>query len=261
MRPAGALVLSAALLTACATGRPMAVASHGYLSAAGLDQVARAAPPPPVQGSAEETADRAASDRLTALEDTDRWWLAIAQAELRPPEAAQHFDCALGTRLSARPRPALTRLMNRLLADSGTLTARLAEQAARPRPVAVEPGRRACQRLTDAQRASSGRPAGAAVAGAAYGEMFAALAPDRAAAVRRIGHEIGVSRAVCAMAWPSDVAAGETLGRTLYAREAALPAFQLDLEAARAEVMRARAEGLTNPGCASERLALSQPTF
>lgn len=261
MRLAGALVLGAALLTGCATGRPTGVAAGGYLSAADLDRVAAAAPPPPGEGSPEEAADRAASDRLTALEDADRWWLATAQAEIRPPEAAQHFDCALGTRLTARPRPALTRLMDRLLADSQTLTARLAEQVDRPRPVAVEPGRRACQRLTEAQRDSSGRPAGPAVAGTVYGEMFAALAPDRAAAVRRIGHEIGVSRAVCAMAWPSDVTAGEILGRALYAETAALPAFQLDLGAARAEVVEARAEGLTNPGCASERLALSQPTF
>ncbi len=261
MKAAGGLILSAALLTACATGRPTAVASHGYLSTAGLDQVARAAPASPNAGSVEESADRAASNRLTALEDTDRWWLATAQAELRSPEAAQHFDCALGTRLTARPRPALTRLMDRLLADSQTLTARLAAQTNRPRPVAAEPGRRACQRLTDAQRDSSGRPAGAAVVGTAWGEMFAALAPDRAAAARRIGHEIGVSRAVCAMAWPSDVAAGETLGRALYAQQAALPAFQFDLEAARAETTQARAEGLTNPGCASERLALSQPSF
>ena len=35
----------------------------------------------------------------------------IAHAELRPPEAAQHFDCILGTRLADKPRPALTRLM------------------------------------------------------------------------------------------------------------------------------------------------------
>ena len=32
--------------------------------------------------------------------------------------ALQHFDCALGTRLNERERPALTRLMNRLLVDA-----------------------------------------------------------------------------------------------------------------------------------------------
>jgi acid phosphatase (class A) len=214
-----------------------------------------------VPGPRIDASDRRLSDSLRGLEDTDRWWLATAQAEVRPPEAGQHFDCALGVRFMERPRPALTRLMARLLADSATLTQRLARGRSRPRPVALDPDRRPCQRLTAATRAGSAWPVGPAVAGAAYGELFATLAPDRATAVRRIGHEIAVSRAVCAMAWPSDVAAAEALGRAVYAAASATPGFAADLEAARAEIRAARAEHLTSPACAAERLALSQSPF
>ncbi|MDY6923550.1 MAG: PA-phosphatase [Pseudomonadota bacterium] len=245
--------MAAGLLTAACAGGPAPRADapvDGYLTPDSVAAMASGAQPRP------DANDPAASQALRALEDTDRWWLAIAHAELRPPEAAQHFDCVLGTRLAAKPRPALTRIMNRLLADSAALGARLAAANPRPRPIAVDRARRACQRITDADRASGSWPATGAVAGAAYGELFAALAPNRAAAARAMGREIGVSRAVCALNWPSDVEDGLRLGQALYARANASPGFQPDLEAARFELAAARAEGLTSPACAAERRAL-----
>jgi acid phosphatase (class A) len=94
------------------------------------------------------------------------------------------------------------------------------------------------------------------VAGAAYGELYADLAPDQAAPLRRRGFEIGFSRAVCRMNWTADVHDGVDIGRAVYEQAAATPAFAADLEAARTEMAGARAEGLTNPGCAAERRAL-----
>ncbi len=189
---------------------------------------------------------------------TDRWWMAIAHAELRAPFAAQHFDCALDARLTERPRPALARLMTRLLTDADALTRSLAAAHPRARPIAVVPDLRPCQRIDEAMRNSPSWPAAGAVVGAAYGELFAELAPDRADAVRRMGAEIGRSRVVCRMNWPSDVTDGQALGRSLYARVAREPSFRTDLTEAREEVAAARAEGLTNPGCAAERRALAQ---
>lgn len=253
-----AAIAFAALLSACAGVRPAVTPVTGYLDAGAIAALGESAAPPEREIAPGE---RALSESLRALEDTDRWWLATAQAELRPPEAAQHFDCALGVRFAEHPRSALTRLMNRLLADSLELTGRLARERVRPRPVALDLSRRPCQRLTAEAGASSAWPVGPAIVGAAYGEAFAALAPDRATAARRMGHEIGVSRAVCAMAWPSDVAPAEALGRALYLAASARPDFVADLEAARVEVRTARAEDLTSPACAAERLALSQSPF
>lgn len=247
----GAALAACILLGACASARGSAPAQtiDGYLDA----RVIRAL--------AEETSAAtpwAVSDPLPGAPGTDRWWLATAHAQLAAPEAAQHFDCALGARFAQKPRPALTRLMNRLLVDADRLTRLLTERTPRPRPIKAIHGLEACQRVNDAIRDGSSWPAGGAVAGAAWGEMFATLAADRAPAARRIGREIGLSRAVCRMNWPADVTDGAALGRRLYAAEAGSPAFVADLEAARAEVASARAEGLTSPGCAAERLALGQ---
>ncbi len=249
---AAAALAACTLLTACVTAGapPPSPTVSGYLDAAAVGAMAKsfAAPPPsPTLWTGDRYPDAAGSDR---------WWLAIAHAELRPLEAAQHFDCALGTRLAAKPRPALTRLMNRLLVDSAAVATRMAELHPRSRPIAVDRSLRPCQRLDAATRDTPSWPAAAAVAGTAYGELFAELAPDRAEAARFIGAEIGRSRAVCRMNWPHDVEDGQEAGRRIYAAVRGSTEFRADQEAARAELAAARAEGLTNPSCAAERRAL-----
>lgn len=251
---AAALAALILLPGACATGGgrgPTALPASGYLDAATLDTLADGFTPSPQTLTWSEGAPGAGPG-------TDRWWMATAQAELRAPEAAQNFDCVLGTRLSETPRPALTRVMNRLLIDADSLTRRLASEHPRPRPIAVDQTLQPCQRVTDAMRDSPSWPANGAVVGAAYGELFAALAPDQAPQVRGRGRAMGLSRNICRMNWPGDVADGERIGQSLYARAAATPGFAGDLEAAREEVSAARAEGLTSPACASERRALAQ---
>lgn len=255
MRLTGALV-AGALLASCATpGRPTETPiTEGYLSDAEIDAVAARASPPDLAVLATEAAAGAGSP--DAPEDYDRWQLAIVHAELRPPEAAQHFDCALAVRFLAEPRPALTRLMARLSVDSQKVSLRAAERFKRERPVEPPHDLRPCQRTSEDMRRSPSWPASGAVVGTAYGEAFAELAPDRAEAVRRIGRAIGDSRAVCRMNWLSDVEAGAALGQALWEQAERDPALVTDLQAARAEVATARAEGLTNPACAFERRVL-----
>lgn len=247
MKPAGALI-AAALLSACSTtGAETVPAARGYLSNSQVAALAEALP-------LSDAKFRSALPE--APPGTDRWWLAIVHAELRPPEAAQHFDCVMGVRFMDRPRPALTRLMARLAADADEASRAAARRRPTARPFAAENGETPCQRTNAAMRASPSWPAVGAAVGAAYGAVMAELAPDRADGARRIGREIGLSRAVCRMNWPADVDAGARLGQAVYAEARGDPDFGADLAAARAEVDAARAEGLTNPGCAAERRAL-----
>lgn len=254
---AAAVAAACLIMGGCAAASALTVAPpvDGYLDAQAVQTATAGFTPYPVHPDAEQ----AVFD--LAAPGSDRWWLAIAQAELRPPEAAQHFDCVLGTRLAQRPRPALTRLMNRLLADSLRVTALLAAREPRRRPVAERPDLQPCVRIDAATRDSPSWPASGAVAGSAYGEMFAALAPDRADAARTRGLDIGLSRALCRMNWHADVTDGFQIGRTIYEGAAATPGFAVDLEAARVEVAAARTEGLTSPACAAERRALGRTGF
>lgn len=266
IRGRGATALAAlVLLTACAhapTGPTgvQADAGAGYLTRSELDALAAVMPAPPPDGSPEALADLARSESLRTLEDGDRWLLSTAHVEIRPPLALQHFDCALGVRLGSVKTPALNRLMGRLFHDVDDVAEAVKARYKRPRPVAVDPQRRACQKLTDSGRASSSYPSGTSALATAYGEAFAVMAPDRAAAVRSVARAVGESRMVCAMHWPSDVAQGEAVGFAVFARAASTSdAFDADLAAATAELDRIRALGLTNPGCAAETAALAAP--
>jgi acid phosphatase (class A) len=252
-------------LTACAPSLPTAAPGTptatftAWLDADQLQALAASVPLPPAADSDAARADIAGSERLRALENTDRWLLATRHAKLRPALALSHFDCALGFRLTAADSPRLVALLERVLHDANE-TAELAKaRAHRPRPVAADPDRPACQVASAAARASPSHPSGSATVGAAYGAAFAALVPEQAEALNRIGHQIAVSRMVCAMHYPSDVAAGETLGRAVFDAIAATPAFAADAPAARQEIAAARARGLTSPACAAERAALAIP--
>ena len=262
------LIAVAALLSACAGTpaalRPQAVKAalpeaRGYLSGSLIQALADSTPPPPVAGSPTDLADKARSVQFRALEDSDRWLLATAHAELRPPLALQHFDCALGVRLGSATTPNLNRLMQRLFDDSDAAAELVKARGFRPRPVGDDPQRRPCQRVSEAGRKSASYPSGSSTVATVYGEVFAVLDPERAAEVRHIAREMGLSRLVCGMHYPSDVAAGEVLGKAVFDAAAAMPGFDADLAAARAELAAARATGLTSPGCAAERLALATP--
>ena len=263
-RPAVVATAAAlALLSGCASGagrRDFDTASVGYLEVETSDRMARAVPPPPEPGTPAYLADIEQSERYRVFQDTDRWLLATSHAEVRPPLALQHFDCALGVRLGDAETPTLDRMMARIFHDTDAVAEHVKARAHRARPVGDDPDRRSCQAVTAASRAGASYPSGSAALGTAYGEAFAAVAPERAEAVRRIGLEMGVSRLVCGMHYPSDVAAGEAVGRAVVAELIATPAFQRDLPAARAEIEAARATGRTSPGCAAERLALT-PTL
>ena len=248
-----------AILAGCATSEAprMADVSTGYLDQDVLRRLAGAVPPPPDPNSATDQTDRAVSARYGALENTDRWLMATAHAELRPPLALQHFDCALNLRLGSNETPNLDRLMARVFHDAQAVAEQVKARAARPRPIGDDPDRRPCQVMDAEGRTTPSYPSDGAAVAAAYAEAFAILEPERADAVRRIGREIGVSGLVCAMHYPSDVAAGETIGRAVAADVAATWAFQADLPGARAELRTARATGLTSPACAAERAVLA----
>ncbi|MBX9706470.1 MAG: phosphatase PAP2 family protein [Caulobacteraceae bacterium] len=229
----------------------------GYLAHETVMALAMAVPAPPTPGSAEDVADRTASARLAALEDTDRWLLATRHAELRPALALSHFDCALGFRIEAAEAPRLVAILMRVLHDANEAAELAKARAMRARPVGDDPERRACQVVTAAQRSTPSHPSGSASVGRAYGEVMAALVPDRSEAVLEIGRQIGVSRMVCGMHYPSDVSDGATLGLGVGQAIIASPGFEADATAARVEIDAARSAARTSPACAAERAALS----
>jgi acid phosphatase (class A) len=79
----------------------------GYLQPEALPDSLALLPPPPAAGSAAFTLDEEVSRKARVLRGSPRWALAIEDAELRFPEAAGTFSCALGAPVTEQDTPHL----------------------------------------------------------------------------------------------------------------------------------------------------------
>lgn len=252
-------------LAACAGApRPDAAPLDGYLGSARARALADALPAPPAAGSPQDLADAAAVRAAQVRPGSARWLLAQADAELDPAAALAMFDCPLGFDLRGEvggpPPQALARVFARERVDAGDAwTAAKARFAFRAKPNAVL-GVDPCTEQPARAQPVSAYPAAHAVMAQVWSRTLAELAPDRAQALAAKAREIGQSRIVCALQYPSDVTAGEALGRRLFEAVRTAPGFETDLAAARDELVAARAAARLDPACTALDEAARAPS-
>ena len=234
-----ALFLSCLVLVPwpCAEGQSKV---QGYLEVAERPDSLLIVPPPPREGTAAHDADVEAHRAMRALRDTPRWRLASADANVKFPEAASTFSCAMGVTISKANTPHVYELLQRSLIDAGQSTARAKDAYARARPSTVYDEPICVPGDAAALRKSGSYPSGHAAAGWAWALILAELAPERSGPILRRGYEFGLSRAVCGVHWITDIDSGRTVGAAAVARLHADPEFRSQLELARAEIARVR---------------------
>lgn len=265
-----ALPLAAAALGACQTTPPTSPEVvgefragsgylKGYLDRKQLPDSLALLPAPPAQGSAGQAADLATYRDTRALRGTPRWQQATADANLKFPQAADTFSCALDMPISQAATPHLNMLLRRSLVDAGLTTYAAKDHYKRQRPfAALKEG--TCVPAEEATLAKDGSyPSGHAALGWGWALLLAELAPERANAVLQRGREFGQSRVICGVHWQSDVDQGRAAGAAAVARLHADPVFQAQAALARDEINQARAKGLKSPlNCAAEAQALAR---
>ncbi len=267
------LVLAAALasalfITGCASsGRPSLAGAApvarphtaGYLSPEALPNGLEVLPPPPEPGSAAQAFDEELSRKALARRDTARWMLAIEDADLTFPNAADTFSCAMDAPVTGEDAPHLYLLMRRTSYDASLSTRAAKSHYHRIRPF-VENKEPSC--TPDAEESLMGNgsyPSGHATLGWMWALILAEIAPERVNAILSRGLAFGESRVVCNVHWESDVIAGRTLGAGVVARLHADAEFRQDLEAAKAEFAATRAKGLKpRRDCAAEAAAMGK---
>jgi acid phosphatase (class A) len=214
--------------------------------------------PAPAEESALQVLDIAWSQNMLGLRGTARWDLAINDADLLFPAAEDTFSCALGIPVSEKNTPALYMLLRRTLTDVGLApyTAKNAYQRERPFMVSGEP---ICTpEDEEVLRKDGSYPSGHTAIGWGWALILTELAPDRAEAILARGRSFGESRNVCNAHWYSDVVAGRLVGAAAVAKLHANDEFLAAMDAARRDIDRARAAGLTpNIDCKAEAAALS----
>ena len=177
----------------------------------------------------------------------DRLLFAQAHLELHPRVAAQHFDCAVGARLTARPMPALQAAFASVAQDLST------HMPASPQavPEAV------CIRLLPNETKRRGPSLRAALT-TAYALVLARAAPDRAEAVETRAADVIRYEVMCGLTDEASTAQGRAVGRQRFdVLVQTRPEFRDLLDRAAVEVAEARREPLESPACAAERRTLS----
>ncbi|MDM0117627.1 phosphatase PAP2 family protein [Variovorax sp. J22R133] len=213
----------------------------GYLAPAELPDSLVLLPPPPADGSPALAADTAAFQNLTNLQGTARGAMAVSDANLRFPEAATVFSCALGVQISEQATPNLNMLLRRTLTDTALATYKAKDRYVRTRPfVMFKTG--TCTPKEEASLARDGSyPSGHSAIGWGWALVLTELAPDRANALLGRGRAFSQSRGICGVHWQSDIEAGRLVGSATVARLHANPVFNAQMAAAREEITKASA--------------------
>ena len=230
----------------------------GYLNQDAQLNSLKIVPPPPAENSAGLALDEEVSRKGLALRDTPRWDLATKDAEVLFPGAAGTFECALGIPVTESDTPFLYMLLRRTLADAGLSSSAAKKKYKRPRPFMVNQQPTCTPDDEDYLKKDGSYPSGHTTYGWAWALILAEIAPDRAESILARGRAYGESRIICNVHWNSDVAEGRTMGAAVVARLHADDKFRADLEMAKKEYEKARAQGLKpSRDCQAEADALS----
>jgi len=217
-------------------------------------------PTAPGKDSPRQALDTAWANNMLKLRGTPRWDLAIRDADLHFPAAANAFSCTLGIPITEEDTPALYMLLRRSLTDIGlaSYSAKNVDQRERPFMVNGEP---ICTPDDEEMLRTDGSyPSGHTSIGWGWALILTELSPDKTDEIVARGRSFGESRNVCNVHWYSDVVAGRMVGAAAVSKLHNNEQFLAAMDAARADIARARAAGLTPTiDCEAEARALATP--
>jgi acid phosphatase (class A) len=145
------------------------------------------------------------------------------------------YQGVLGPWMTAEKLPRLQALFERMEKQAKLYSNPAKEHFKRPRPPAADTRVKPLFEEVDA-----GYPSGHSLRGQMFAILLSELAPDKADALLTRGREIGWSRVIGGVHFPSDVIGGRTLGQALAREMLANPAFRMELAEIRKEFEAAR---------------------
>lgn len=210
---------------------------RGYLAPAARPDLTQVLAPPPPPGSPRAVADAAIFDQTRALKDTPRWALAASDVK---GAAFEHFEAALGARLTPETAPILAALLERA-GDDRSIVGLAKDHWATKRPYIGKSSAPVCEAKSDHLAGNPDYPSGHAAFGEHVAMILAEVVPSRAQALYARGREYAESRWICGSHTVSAAEAGLQAGAVIYAAEHGSEAFRRDLDMARTEAAAAMA--------------------
>jgi acid phosphatase (class A) len=229
-----------------------------YVDAADFDYITLL-PPAPQKGSARYQADRQMFLKTRRFKDTPRWVMATHDADAKTADFLHHFSCSLDMELTPEIAPQITKLAQNMSSDSGRLTGNSKNHYKRDRPYLIDKGP-ICRPESETGK-SFDYPSGHTIAGWAWANALAQIAPERASIILARGRAYGESRIVCGVHNVTAVEAGRLAASAVALLAQPSPKFQDDLAAARAEYaeLKKSAPKPAPARCAEEKALVAMP--
>lgn len=225
-----ALVLGGGVSEAQTPARP--AAGSKFLQPADLDP-ALVLPPPPRDEAPASVEGRAELHRLAASRTAER--LAQARHDDEVEDVTAIAD-VLGPAFDLKRFPATAKLFDDLRREDSIAAKRAKAYFQRERPFLNDRSLDVCD---DGSDRKNSYPSGHATMGYAAAAVLADLIPRKSQIILARASDYAESRLYCGVHYRADVSAGQVLGNVLVDRLMTKPAFQAELDAARAELTAA----------------------
>ncbi|HLZ82047.1 MAG TPA: phosphatase PAP2 family protein [Caulobacteraceae bacterium] len=227
--------------------------TDGYLNLTPLGYAVPPAPTDPLALELDLVQVRAAHPSPTAIQ----WQEAASDADAYNAEdIVRRFDDATGELLYQGDRPLLVAMLRKIIIDTGAYAGQAKTANPRPRPYVEDPSITPCNTNFLAGTEQQSYPSGHAMNGYVVAIVLGDVFPTRRQAILARGARYGDNRVACGVHHPSDVEAGRLLGIAYYHRLSALPAFEADLDCAKAEEAFAETKAPMPAACAARRQAI-----
>jgi acid phosphatase (class A) len=221
-----------------------AIKNSGYLKSSQLPSSLAIIPTVPTANSATMVRDRIVSKNALKLRGTKRWELAMLDAVLDFPQAADTFSCTLGVPITKENTPHTYNLLQKLYKDAKASTHPAKEIYHRKRPFMVN-GKPTCTPKWEPKMRKSGSyPSGHSAIGWAAGLTLAQVDPDQASQILARAVAYSESRVVCNAHWYSDIVWGRVMGASTVAKLHSDPKYQKEIKMAQNEIKDAKKRGL-----------------
>lgn len=206
-------------------------------------------PAPPDAASITFLNDQARYNWGKSLRNTERGEQAFQDARLGGDGVPRAFSEAFGVEITEEGTPEIYKLIVGMREDAGDLGTREAKNFYnRTRPFAFY-NEMTCNPEQQEELSTNGSyPSGHTSIGWATALVLSEINPERQNEILKRGFDMGESRVICGYHFQSDVDAGRLTGSMTVARLHADPAFQKQLEKAKAEFRKLKKSGKVAQG-------------
>lgn len=213
--------------------------SNSFLQLSQVPNSLAIVPAPPAYNSVDFLRDKAAYDQAKSFVGTERWKVAVEDADLSDANIGKPFSKAFGVEISPQNTPITYEILSKLRTDAGSYATKAAkEYYMRLRPFMFF-NAHTCTPNDEASLSRNGAyPSGHTTIGWSSALVLAEIRPERQNEILQRGYEFGQSRVICGVHWQSDVDAGRITGSAIVARLHADKAFNQMLEEAKREIQR-----------------------